>query len=372
MVNALVLATEEVNQAGGVLGRPVELVIADGRSDEHEFARLADKLLTQDKVQAIFGCWSSSSRKRVTAACARHQSLLIYACLGEGLELSDHMVNVGGAANQQMQPAVNWAFTELHCRRFFLVGSDYLYSHAAHQILRGYLDKLGATVVGEEYVPLEGTKFAPIIASIQEKKADVIFNTVDGSSNVALFQALRGAGIRPHQLPTFWLSIGEDDMSALRLADLVGDYEAGPYFQSIDAPANHAFHKRYAARYPGRPHIDDETQASYCSLHMWKLAAEKAGSAEPLRVREAFRGLTYEAPEGRMRIDEHNLYAWRMARVGRFTDKHEFEVVFTTPRPLAPQPFPDFRSRAQWEEFTQSLYQRWGGCWEAPRASAVP
>jgi urea transport system substrate-binding protein len=369
MVDAIVMAAEEINRAGGVLGRKVELVLADGHSDEREFGILAEKLIVEDKVSAIVGCWSSSARRRTAAACEKHANLLIHASLNEGLEESPNTIYVGGAPNQQLQPAAKWAYAELHKSRFFLIGSDYLFSHACNQILRDILDKLKADVVGEEYVPLEGTEFGPLVKKVRDTKADIIFSTVDGSSNIALFQALRAQGIRPADVPTVWLSLGDADMASLRLKDMVGDYSASPYFQTCDLPANVEFVKRFTTeRYPGRTRIGDSTEASYCAVHMWKKAVERAGSAAPLKVREAFRGLTYdEAPEGPIRIDEKNLHAWRMARFARLDEQLKFEILFATARPVAPEPFPASRSRGAWQEYLRLLSKSWDGQWEAPR-----
>jgi urea transport system substrate-binding protein len=368
MVDAIGLAVEEINRVGGVLNRPVEMVIEDTHSDEHEFSRLAEKLLTKDKVSVIFGCWSSSARKRVAAVVEKNAGLLVFSSNSEGLEESPNTVYVSGAPNQQLQPAAKWAYAELHRSRYYLVGSDYLYSRACNEILKDILGKLKAEIVGEDYVPLAGTEFGPVVERIKASKADVIMNTVDGSSNLALFQALRAQGVNPHDLPTIWLSLGDGDMASLRLRDMVGDYAAASYFQSADTSANVEFVKRFRARYPGRTRIGDSSEASYCAVYLWKKAVERARSTAPLQVREGFRGATYEdAPEGPMRIDERNLHAWRMARFARMNDDLQWEILFTTAKPVAPEPFPNSRSKIAWMDYVNQLNKQWGGHWEAPR-----
>ncbi len=370
MVEAIDLAVKEINDAGGVKGRQIELFVADGNSDEHEFARMAEKLITEDKVSVIFGCWSSAARKQVAAVCEKHHNLLIYSCVYEGLEQSPNVIYAGGAPNQQLQPSAKWAYSQWDKRRFFLVGSDAVFSRAMNQILRDEVQKLGGTVVGEEYVALDGVEFAPIVAKIKQTKADVIFNMLDGTnSNFAFFHELRRSGVRAADVPTCWLGIGEEEMSTLPIKESIGDFSANPYFQSIESPANEQFLKRFRQRNKARVHVSDSTEASYCAVNLWKLAVEKAGSAAPTKVYEAARGQTYDGPEGRVRIDPNNLHAWRTVRVARMTDQLHFEVVFTTPKPVQPEPFPPTRTKEQWEKYLKSLYDGWGGRWEGPRIS---
>jgi urea transport system substrate-binding protein len=367
MIDALVLASDEINDTGGVLGRPIKLIYADGRSDEFEFARQAEKLIVEDRVEVIFGCWSSSSRKQVADVCARHNHLLIYSTTYEGLEDSPNIIHVGGAPNQHLHPAAQFAYAKLHKKRVFLVGSDYVYSHVANRILSLELTALQAEIVGEEYVALQGTRFAPVVEKIKATKADVIFNTVDGTSNAALFHSLWEAGIRSSQVPTFWLAIGEEEMGSLPLDEIAGDYLSNPYFQAISSPVNDAFLLRLRERYPARPLVSDATEASYCAVYLWKQAVEKAKATDPASVREGFRGQVFEGPEGRITIDPVNLHAWRTARIARLTNEKKFKIEYVSPEPVAPVPFPLSLPRDQWDEYLRSLYKMWDGRWEAPR-----
>jgi urea transport system substrate-binding protein len=366
MADAILMAIGEINEGGGVLGRKVEPVLKDAHSDDQLSAELAEKLITEDRVVAIFGLWSSSSRKRVLDVLKRRDHLLIFSSIYEGLEDSPYVIYAGGAPNQQLQPAIRYAYSELHKRKFFLVGSDYVYSRAANRMLRDEAEKLGAKVVGEEYVPLEGTAFDGVVRKVKESGADMVMNSTDGSSNSAFFHAMRSANLKPAQVPTMWLGIGEEEMTTLAIKEMVGDYAAAPYFQSIDNALNRAFLKRYRERNPFK-RVSDATEASYNAVYLWKQAVETAKSADPPRVRTAFRGQEISAPEGRVKIDHQNLHAWRMARVAHINDDLQFEVVYTTPRPLPPEPFPATRSRRQWEAYLNDLYERWGGRWESPR-----
>ncbi len=357
-----------MNQAGGVLGRPVEYVLEDAHSDTATSVGLARKLIEKDKVSVVFGCWSSSARKAVAEVCKAGDNLLVYASVYEGLEDEPWVVHAGGAPNQYLRPAAKFAYTELGKRRFFLVGSDYVYSRVANQVLRDNIERLNGQVVGEEYVPLEGTAFRPVVEKLKRAGADVVFNTVDGDSNTYLFRALRAGGVKPADVPTMWLAIGEEEMSGLRLKDMVGDYAAMPYFRTVDSPVNRTFLDRLRARFPTKVRVSDASEASYCAVHLWRKAVAAAGTPDPVKVRAAFRGQTFDGPEGTVRIDPDNLHAWRMARIARINEKLEFEIVQTSVKPVEPEPFPASRPRPKWEAYLADLRKMWGGHWEAPPA----
>jgi urea transport system substrate-binding protein len=366
MADGIMLAVEQINNAGGVLGRPIKPVIVDARSRAEGAAQAAEKLLTEDNVLTIFGCASSSSRKLVSEVCRKHDSLLVFASIYEGLEQSPYVVYAGGAPNQQIQPSATYAYSDLHKRKFFLVGSDYVYSHAANEILKDRLTGLGATIVGTEYEPLGGVDFKGIVERIKASKADMVMNTVDGSSNIAFFHAMRRAGLTPDQVPIMWLSVGEEDMASIPSQELEGDYIALPYFQSIESPANRAFLESFRTKYPTR-RADDAAEAAYAAVYLWKQAVQKANSVSPDRIREAIGDQRFEAPEGPIRIDKNNLHAWRIARIARIVADRQFEIVFTSPKPLQPEPFPTTRKRGEWESYLKKLNEDWGQRWERPR-----
>ena len=366
MADAIVLAVEEINKAGGVLGRPIKPLIVDAHSDAELAAREAEKLIAKEEVVTLFGCGSSSSRKLVTPVCASHDNLLMYSALYEGLEQSPYVIYVGGAPNQQIQPTAKYTFADLHKRKFFLVGSDYVYSRAANEILSDELKKLGAEIVGVAYEPLGSSDFTSIVEQIKQTKADMVMNTIDGSSNTDFFQAMRRAGVQPDKVPIMWLSVGDEDLSSIPQQELIGDFISLPYFQSIESPVNSAFLERFRAKYPTR-RADDAAEAAYSAVYLWKQAVQKAGVVDPPRIREAMRDQRFEAPEGPIRIDPTNLHAWRISRIARIDAGRQFEIVFTSPKPLPPEPFPASRSRAVWEAYLKKLNGGWGNKWEGPR-----
>jgi urea transport system substrate-binding protein len=373
MIEAITMAVDEMNEAGGVLGRKVEMVVRDTRSDDDACAALADELIDVEKVTVLFGGWSSAGRKLIADVCAKRGNLLVYSCLGEGLEEHPNVVYVGGAPNQQLREAANWSATQLRRRKAFLVGSEYdLYSHAAHEILKDEFKALGIEVVGARSLRPTGDDFREMAAAIKTSGADIVFNTLDGPANIAFFRAMRQAKINARDVPTVWLGVGEDELGSLELEKAVGDVCVSPYFKTISSKENKDFVQRFQRRFPARQTISDGTAVSYNAVYLWKQAVEKAQAVDPAAVREAFKGQSRVGPEGETRIDPTNLYAWRRPRLGRMSEKREFEVIHGTEELVAPQPFPGSRSRADWEAFLNGLYLKWGGRWNGPKDDSGP
>ena len=267
VVDATLFSLDEINEAGGVLGRPIKYVVADGQSDWPTFAREAERLITEEQVCTIFGCWASAGRKMVKPVVESHDHLLLYPVQYEGLETSPAIVYFGAAPNQQIIPAVEWAVKSLHKKRFFLIGSDYVFPRAANAIIKDYLKELGGEVVGEQYIPLGSSSTDAVIAAIVKAKPDMILNTINGDSNITFFRDLRAAGIRSATTPTLSFSISEQSLRNLGASILTGDYSAYTYFQSIDTPANRAFLERFHARYPQRA-VTDPMESAYVSVKM--------------------------------------------------------------------------------------------------------
>lgn len=368
VIDSTLLAVDEINQAGGLLGRPIEAVVEDGESDAATFAVRAEKLISKDKVCAVFGCWTSASRKTTLPIFERHDHLLFYPVQYEGLEQSPNVVYTGAAPNQQIIPAVRWCVSTLKKKRFFLVGSDYVFPRTANEIIRDEAKDLRAEIVGEEYVPMGGVEFGEIVRHIVAARPDAILNTINGDSNVAFFRALRAAGITPDRTPTISFSLSEEELSSLGARHVVGDYAASNYFQSIERPQNDAFVRRFKGK---QRVISDPMEAAYFGVHLWAQAVRQAGTENPLRVREAVRGQSYDAPGGPVRVDPETQHTSKIFRIGLITAEGRFQVVHAypnlgAPSPIGPIPYPNSRSKPQWEDFLQKLQVGWGGRWEKP------
>ena len=366
VIDAVLLAVEEINARGGVLGRPVEAVLADGQSDEAAFARQAEKLITEDNVCTLFGCWTSASRKAVVSVVEQHKHLLFYPVQFEGMEQSPNVVYLGPVPNQQILPALRLLVGFEGKRRWFLVGSDYVYPITANAVVRAEAEKSGCEVVGEEYLLLGNGEVGAVVKKIKDSGADLIVNTVNGDTNVALFRALRRARVTPSTMPALSTSISEQELIALGPQAAAGDYVAANYFQGLDTPRNREFVARFRKRYGQERVISSAMETAYTGVHLWAKAVETAGRAEPGAIREAVKGQTYDAPQGAVRIDPATLHMVQTSRVGRVDAEGHIVEVYHSLQPIVAEPFPASRSRADWVSFLDDLHKRWGGRWSNP------
>jgi len=372
IVDAFVMGAREINDQGGLLGgRPIEAIVRDGKSNERVFAEQAEDLITHEHVVTLFGCWRSPCRKLVEAVCRRHDHLLIYPVTYEGLEESPYVMYMGGAPNQQILPAVKWAFAFLGRRNFYLIGVDGIYSRTAHEIIRDELTSLGGKVVGEAYRPLGDTAFGEIARHVAASDADVVINTVSGSGNVSLFHSLREAGVTPDKIPTISLKINEEDLRNIagNDQDLVGDYAVWSYFQSLPNQDNLNFVGCLQEQY-GTTHVASDPMAvAYASMYLWARAVEEAQSDRVTDIRKAILNESLEAPEGELFIDRANHHAWRRALIGQINEDLQFDIVWASPKAIEPEPFPPTRSRDEWRKFQRDWFKKWNGNWR-PTASA--
>lgn len=369
--DATLLAIGEINAAGGVLGRQIQPVVVDGRSDWPTFAREAERLITAEQAAVVFGCWTSASRKTVKPVFERLGGLLFYPVQYEGLEQSPNIIYTGAAPNQQIIPAVKWSFDHLG-KRFFLVGSDYVFPRTANAIIRAQVTALGGEIAGEEYLRLGDTDTKEIIRKIVQSRPTVILNTINGDSNVAFFDALSKAGISSDKIPTVSFSIAENELRHMNTPVIAGNYAAWNYFQSVDSPENRRFVEAFQARF-GRDRVtDDPMEAAYFGVHLWARAVTAAGTTEVSAVRKALQNQSLAAPGGIVSIDPDTLHAWKTVRVGRIRPDGQFDIVWSSTNPIQPQPYPALRSRAEWDFFLQQLQDGWGGAWARPDSVATP
>ncbi len=341
-VQAEKLAIEQINAMGGVLGRQIEYIQEDGASDWPTFAEKSKKLLVNDKVAAVFGCWTSASRKAVLPIFEQYNGMLYYPTFYEGLEQSPNVIYTGQEATQQIIAGIDWVVKNKGAKKFFLLGSDYIWPRTSNKIARKHIEKLGLKVVGEEYYPLGHTQFNSVINKIKLKKPDVLYAIVVGGSNVAFYKQLKAAGIdMTKEKPTvLTISVTEDEILGIGGENIVGAYAAMKYFQSLDNPNNEAFVKAFKARWGDDIVIGDVTQAAYLGPWLWKAAVEKAGSFDIDKVRAASPGIELKtAPEGYVKIhDNHHL--WSKTRIGHAKKDGQYELVYETDELVEPDPFP--------------------------------
>jgi urea transport system substrate-binding protein len=339
MVDAEKLAIEEINAAGGVMGHQIVPYIEDGASEAPVFAEKAKVLLRRDNVAAIIGCYSSALRKAVLPAVNQAKGLLYYPTYYEGQEIDKRCLYTSQEATQSVMAAVTW-MAEEKGKKFFLVGSNYIYPVTCNKIAKPTIAKLGGTVVGEEYVPLGHTEFSSIINKIKAANPDCIYSTVVGGSNVAFYKQLRAAGLDGSMITLLSTVVSENEVEGIGKDNAVGYYACMGYFQSIDSPINQKFVKAIKDKYGADRVVGDPMQCGYNSVYLWKNAVEKAQSFAPDDVLKASQSLTIDAPEGTVRFDEANHHVWKKVRVGRALEDGQFEIVHETPDLVEPNPFP--------------------------------
>jgi urea transport system substrate-binding protein len=331
------MAIEEINKAGGVLGKKIEPVIEDGASDWPNFAEKAKKLIEKDKVSTVFGCWTSASRKAVLPVFEKLDHQLWYPVQYEGLECSKNIFYTGAAPNQQIEPAVTWLLKNKG-KKMYLLGSDYVFPRTANAIIKAQLKKEGGTLVGEEYTPLGATEYNTIIAKIKKAKPDSVFSTLNGDSNVAFYKQMRDAGISAKEIPVMAVSVAEDELRGIGGKTAEGHYAAWNYFQSVDTPANKEFVKKFKAKFGKDRVTDDPIEAAYIAVYLWKQAVEKAKTVDIAKVRNAAYGMTFDAPEGKVTVDTNN-HIYKTVRIGEILPTGQFKVVYATPKPVEPEPW---------------------------------
>ena len=341
-IEAEKLAIAQINEAGGVLGRQIKIIQEDGASDWPTFAEKAKKLLASDHVAAIFGCWTSASRKAVLPVLEQLNGMLYYPTFYEGLEQSKNVIYTGQEATQQILAGLDWVNRTKGSKTFYLVGSDYIWPRTSNKIARKHIEGhlQGCKVVGEDYFPLGHTQFNSVINKIKLTKPDVIYTTVVGGSNVAFYKQLKAAGVDLNKQTLLTISVTEDEIEGIGGENIAGAYACMKYFQSLDNENNKKFVAAFKKAYGAKSVIGDVSQAAYLGPWLWKLTAEKAGSFDVDKIAAASPDIEFKgAPEGYVRIDP-NHHLWSKTRVGQAQLDGQFKVVFETPELIKPNPFP--------------------------------
>ena len=339
-IQAEKLAIKQINEQGGVLGRQIKYTVEDGASDWPTFAEKARKLLVNDKTAAVFGCWTSASRKAVLPVFEKENGLLYYPTFYEGLEQSPNVFYTGQEATQQILAGIDWVMKDKGAKSFYLLGSDYIWPRTSNKIARKHIEMNGAQVLGEEYFPLGHTQFNSVINKIKLRKPDVIYAIIVGGSNVAFYKQLKAAGIDLSKQTLLTISVTEDEVRGIGGENIAGAYAAMKYFQSLDNENNKAFVKAFKDMWGQDMVIGDVTQAAYLGPWLWKAAVEKAGSFDVDKVREASPGIELTtAPEGYVKIHP-NHHLWSKTRIGLAKPDGQFEVLYETAELMEPDPFP--------------------------------
>ena len=351
------MAIEEINAKGGVLGKKLEPVVVDPASNWPLFAEKARQLLTQDKVAVTFGCWTSVSRKSVLPVYKELNGLLFYPVQYEGEELEKNVFYTGAAPNQQAIPAVEYLMSKEGgaAKRFVLLGTDYVYPRTTNKILRSFLKSKGVDEkdIDEKYTPFGHSDYQTIVADIKkfaQGGKTAVISTINGDSNVPFYKELGNAGLKATDVPVIAFSVGEEELRGVDTKPLVGHLAAWNYFQSVKSPENDAFVKKWKAyavknKLPNsdKAVTNDPMEATYVGIYMWKQAVEKAKSTDPEKVIAAMGGQTFKAPSGfTLTMDKTNHHLHRPVYIGEVKADGQFNIVWKTKGPVRAQPWSPF------------------------------
>jgi urea transport system substrate-binding protein len=351
------MAFDEINAKGGVMGYKIEAVVVDPASNWPLFAEKARQLITQDKVAVVFGCWTSVSRKSVLPVFEELNGLLFYPVQYEGEELSKNVFYTGAAPNQQAIPAVEYLMSKDGggAKRFVLLGTDYVYPRTTNKILRAFLKSKGVkdTDIDEKYTPFGHSDYQTIVADVKKFSAGgktAVISTINGDSNVPFYKELGNQGLKATDVPVVAFSVGEEELRGVDTKPLVGHLAAWNYFMSVKNPANDAFKAKWAAyakakKLPGadKPLTNDPMEATYIGVYMWKQAVEKAKSFDTDKVVVAMGGQTFKAPDGFLvKMDEKNHHLHKPVLIGEVKSDGQFNVVWKTAGPIKAQPWSPF------------------------------
>jgi urea transport system substrate-binding protein len=358
--DAVQMAVDEINAAGGVLGRQIEPVIVDPASNWDLFAEKARELLTKDQVAVVFGCWTSVSRKSVLPVFESLKGLLFYPVQYEGEEMSPNIFYTGATPNQQLIPAAEFMMSADggSKKKFYLLGTDYVFPRTANRILKAFLLSTGVpeTNIVEEYTPFGHADYQTIVAKIKEFGKDgdaAVLSTINGDSNVPFYKEFANQGLTAATVPIMAFSVAEDELRSMETEHLVGHLAAWNYYQSIDTPENQKFVAAFKAfaQAKGLPGgssrvTDDPIEAAYFGVYVWKAAVEKAQSFDVDKVTPAILGLEFDAPGGAKKMHATNHHTYKPVYIGKIRADGQFDIIWKTAGLVEPEAFSHYLKAA--------------------------
>ena len=352
--DVVLMAVEEINSAGGVMGKQIETVVVDPASNWPLFAEKAKELITKHKVAVTFGCWTSVSRKSCLPVFEEYNQLLFYPVQYEGEEQSLNVFYTAATPNQQLVPAAKYMIDEIGSKKFYLLGTDYVFPRTANKVLKAYLKSEGvpdANVI-EEYTPFHHQDYQTIVSKIKKFAASgdaCVLSTINGDSNVPFYKEFANQGLTADDCPIMAFSVAEDELRAMDIPPLVGHLACWNYYQSIDTKENKGFvknFKKYCKRngLPGgsKRVTDDPIEAAYFGVYVWKAAVEKAGSFDVDKVRQAVYGLEFDAPGGRKKMHASNQHTLKPVYVGEIKKNGQFNIIWSSAGLVSPDSYSSY------------------------------
>ncbi len=348
-LNATLLAIDEINQSGGVLGRSIEPIVCDPASNPKQFRALAERLLTIDRVRLIFGCYMSSSRKAVLPVVESLRGLLFYPTLYEGFEYSSHCIYTGAAPNQNSLQLARYLL-QFYGNRFLLVGSNYVFPYESNRIVTDLVVQSKGVVLDEIYVPLaaKDADFGKTITQIQRLKPDVIFSTIVGQSTAIFYEAYRRAGFDSSAMPIASLTTSEAEVAEMSHAAAEGHITAAPFFENLATPSARRFVTAFKTRFGADAPVTACAEAAYFQVHLAARAIGRAGTDDPDRLVGELGDAEFDAPQGRVRIDHENNHTYLWPRVARLDSAGRFQIVWNPGVRVKPDPYCVVQSLDDW------------------------
>jgi urea transport system substrate-binding protein len=340
LADATLMAIDEINAEGGVMGKKINGIVEDGASDPRTFNEKASKLVIRDRVPTVFGCYTSASRKAVLPVFEKRRNLLFYPTYYEGYECSKNVVYTGAVPNQQLSNFIPWIVNELGKKKFFIVGSNYIYPREMAKVSKILIEEAGAEWVADEYLELGHSEWGSMVRKIKESGCDVVLSNVVGDSVVAFYREFGNQGLTHDELPICATVTSEIEIRAMGNEYAAGSFTSFPYFQAIESDRNQAFVERYRKYVGDKDAVTQHAlECSYFQVYLWKQAVEAAGEASPQAIREGIKGQEFAAPNGDVKIDPQNLHCYLTPRIAQWKGNGQGEIVDAYDAPARPLPY---------------------------------
>jgi branched-chain amino acid transport system substrate-binding protein len=360
-LQATMLAVEEINRAGGVSGREVELVCLDPQCRPRRYADLAEQLILEQRVRIIVGCYMSSTRKAVIPIVERHNALLFYATPYEGFEYSRNVIYTGAAPNQNTLPLAGFMLTQFGSR-VSMIGSDYVCPYESNRVMSDLILERGGEKVDETYMSLDAPweSYLDAVKRIKRLAPDFIFSTVVGEGIPHLYRAFAQVGLDPYRMPIASHMTSEAEIAVMGNDLAEGHITSAAYFQTVDTPANRGAVARYQARFGESQPTNMCWEAAYFQMHLLADAIRRVGSDDPTLLLRVLPGLEFDAPQGRVRIDEHNNHTYLHPLIGRVNVQGRFDIVGRAPERVKADPYVVSHITPSWTADTHPALRRFG------------
>ncbi len=340
--NAELLAIEEINAKGGINGKKIEPVVEDPQSLVQVFNEKAKKLLLEDKVTAVLGCYTSASRQSVLPVFEQYNGVLLYPTLYEAQECSKNCFYTGAVPNQQLDDFVPWILETLGRKKFYLIGANYIYPKETNREVKALLEKFGGETIAEEYSPLGHTEFSTNINKIAASGCDLVFSDLVGDQIVAFYKQYKQFGITADDIPICTPITTEQEIQAMGAEYALGHYTSFNYFQTTNTPENKTFVERFKAKYGEDQVTNAVMEAAYFQTYFLAQAIEKVGTDADALIYEGLPGQEFTAPQGPVKIDEKNHHTWLWARIGKANEQGQFDEVWVSKDRIRPDPWVDY------------------------------